>query len=339
MKLSVIVPIYNSEKYLKKCIDSLVNQTYSDIEIILVNDGSTDNSESICYQYHQNDNRVKYIRKENGGPLSALRAGISACSGDYIGFVDSDDWIEPDMYERMMEKVLKNDSEIVVVGYRTFNREKDFENTLTADGGFYDKNDINEKIIPSLINKGSLRNRSCIYLSRINKIFKKHLLLNNADYFLNDDIQLGEDNLMVISSVLDAKSLYIISGYYPYHYRIENADSLTHKYQENLWNKFISLNETVRTILIEKGYERETTQLSYEYVVHTVVSLINIRRGIKNKRTAVDMIKEILKHPEIAQGIGEVIRNESRFDKKIFLRCIAKKRIRLLYLILKLVYS
>ena len=103
--ISVIVPVYNVEKYLRQCLDSIINQTYRNLEIILVDDGSTDSSGIICDEYAQIDARIKVIHKENGGLSSARNAGLDVCTsgGDFIAFVDSDDWLEPDMYERLYE--------------------------------------------------------------------------------------------------------------------------------------------------------------------------------------------------------------------------------------------
>lgn len=116
-KLSIIVPIYNVEKYLDKCILSILNQDYKDFELILVNDGSPDRCEEICNKYLLNDRRVRLINKANGGLSSARNAGLDIAKGEYIGFVDSDDWIEKEMYSTLMEIVEKNGSDIVQCEY------------------------------------------------------------------------------------------------------------------------------------------------------------------------------------------------------------------------------
>ena len=102
-KISVIVPVYKVEPYLRKCLDSIVGQTYQNLEIILVDDGSPDGCGAICDEYAAQDKRVRVIHKANGGVSSARNAGLTAATGEWIGWVDSDDWIEPDMYERMLE--------------------------------------------------------------------------------------------------------------------------------------------------------------------------------------------------------------------------------------------
>ena len=114
MKISVIVPIYNSEKYLNKCIESLLNQEYKNLEIILVNDGSTDYSESICKSYMLKNKNIKYFYQQNSGVSSARNLGLANSSGDYIAFVDSDDYIEKDMFMKMVSEMKNNDCNVVV---------------------------------------------------------------------------------------------------------------------------------------------------------------------------------------------------------------------------------
>ena len=110
--VSVIIPIYNVEKYLKKCIESVINQTFSDLEIILVNDGSTDNCKEICEDYKSKDNRIKFIHKSNGGLSSARNAGIQVATGDYYTFIDSDDYIMSDMIEQLVYMAQLTDADI-----------------------------------------------------------------------------------------------------------------------------------------------------------------------------------------------------------------------------------
>lgn len=115
-KISVIVPVYKVETYLRKCLDSVVNQTYRNLEIILVDDGSPDNCGAVCDEYAAKDGRIQVIHKENGGVSSARNAGLAVATGDWLGWVDSDDWIELDMYEYMLKSALEQDADIVVCG-------------------------------------------------------------------------------------------------------------------------------------------------------------------------------------------------------------------------------
>lgn len=115
--ISVVVPIYNVENYIKKCVDSILSQTYKNLEIILVDDGSPDNCPQICDEYAQKDSRIKVIHKENGGVSSARNIGMENARGKWIAFIDADDWIEEKYFEKMLDRVKTNDADIVLCGY------------------------------------------------------------------------------------------------------------------------------------------------------------------------------------------------------------------------------
>ena len=116
--ISIIIPVYNVEKYIRQCLDSVINQTYHNLEIILVDDGSTDASTEICKEYERMDSRIRYIRQENGGASKARNIGLELATGAYIGFVDSDDWIEADMYEAMIGLLEKENADLVCCAFR-----------------------------------------------------------------------------------------------------------------------------------------------------------------------------------------------------------------------------
>lgn len=127
-KISIIVPVYNVERYLNRCVDSIITQTYKNLEIILVDDGANDSSAKICDEYKQKDNRIIVIHKKNGGLSDARNAGIDAASGKYIGFVDSDDWIENKMYEDLYNIITKHNANIAICGFcRTANQNEKIE--------------------------------------------------------------------------------------------------------------------------------------------------------------------------------------------------------------------
>ena len=122
-KVSIIVPVYKVEKYLRKCIDSIINQTLKDIEIILVDDGSPDNCGKICDEYAAKDTRIKVIHKENGGLSSARNAGMEVAEGEYIGFVDSDDWIETDYVGELLFCLIQSESDMAICSIRHENKD------------------------------------------------------------------------------------------------------------------------------------------------------------------------------------------------------------------------
>ena len=135
-EISIIVPVYNVEKYLENCIESILNQTFKDFELILVDDGSTDNSSKICDIYEKKDSRIKVIHKNNGGLSSARNAGLDIACGKYVGFVDSDDYIHYQMYEKLYSQIIKNKADISICG---FQKVKEFEKGLLSTHKFYEK--------------------------------------------------------------------------------------------------------------------------------------------------------------------------------------------------------
>lgn len=127
--LSIIIPVYNVENYLAQCLDSVLNQSYSNIEIVLVNDGSTDKSADICESYAKKDSRIKLIHKENGGLSSARNTGLESISGEYVAFLDSDDWLEPDAYSVLMAPFLKfGDLDVSRAEYREVYLDREIDN-------------------------------------------------------------------------------------------------------------------------------------------------------------------------------------------------------------------
>ena len=121
--ISIIVPVYNVESYLERCIESILNQSFKEFELILVNDGSTDSCKDICNEYKTKDKRIKVIHKENGGLSSARNAGLDIARGKYIGFVDSDDFINKDMYKTLFNTIQDNNSDMIICDYYKVNEE------------------------------------------------------------------------------------------------------------------------------------------------------------------------------------------------------------------------
>lgn len=137
-KVSVIIPVYNVENYIHRCLNSVISQTYDNLEIILVDDGSTDDSGRICDEYKEKDGRVVVIHKENGGQATARNLALDIATGDYIAFVDSDDYIEEDMFYSMMNEFIYNDVDIVVCGYKEVDERRVIREEKAKDSGTFD---------------------------------------------------------------------------------------------------------------------------------------------------------------------------------------------------------
>ena len=169
-KISIIIPIYNAEIYIDRCLESLINQTYKNIEIILVNDGSIDKTEEICLRYIKKDNRIVYKKIENQGPLIARKSGFEIASGDYITTVDIDDYIDKRMYERLITVAMSEDADIVQCGYASVYNNKVISNHCNKNLSNFD----NSRICTSYYYESN----GNISYTLWNKLFKKQLFDN-----------------------------------------------------------------------------------------------------------------------------------------------------------------
>lgn len=262
--VSVIIPIFNVEKYLAMCVDSVLAQSYPNLEIILVDDGSPDCCPKICDKYDATDERIKVIHKQNGGLVSAWKAGFKLSTGKYIGFVDSDDWIDYDMYERLMDVAAKADADIVACNFireeASGSRMKGAKERQILQAGEYNQDRIKHEILVGLINNKMGRVMSP---NRVTKLFKRQLLDNNI-CFCDNEISYGEDLVVTFSCVCDAKRIIIMNDFYPYHYRI-NQLSITNQYDSKRINQINRLQYQITRIAEVKGCEI-TEQLANNYI-------------------------------------------------------------------------
>ena len=225
MTISEIVPVYNADKYLEKCIDSILGQTYKNMEIILVDDGSTDNSPLILDEYAAKDCRIRVIHKPNGGAVSARNAGLQIARGEYVGFVDSDDWIEPDYLEKMVK--IQRDTAVDIVVTSHFHDIGEDANIVSSNfqTGIYTK----EQILPTLLYSGHFFEYG-LQPHMVTKLFRKEILLK-TQMCVDGRIVIGEDAAVVYPSVLEAEKIYI-SDICGYHY-VQHSGSVTKRENSN----------------------------------------------------------------------------------------------------------
>lgn len=222
MKLSVIIPIYNSEQHLKRCLDSVMTQRFTDFELLLIDDGSTDSSFEICQSYAQNDNRIKVFQKQNGGPGAARNLGISESKGEWIVFIDSDDWVDPNHLESLTDDI-EEGIDFVMHGRYDLKKFKKYRNEIEV---------IEVKDTQVLFNELHLTPNGQI----CSKLFNSKIIKNNRIEFV-PEIRMSEDVLFILSYLTKSARMKY-RDLYTYHYEL-NPDSLSQKQKWNFVSNYL----------------------------------------------------------------------------------------------------
>lgn len=280
---SIIVPIYNTEKYLEQCLDSLIGQKYKNYEIILVDDGSTDKSADICDFYQSKYENIKVIHKKNGGLVRARKTGIDAAVGDYIGFVDSDDWVDLNLLAEVKDILNKYNPEIISfnVMLECSNRQEKQQNSIPD--GYYGKRELEEKIYPIMLyNRNENFYNFGIYPSVSNKIFARHLIEKN--HCKDGRITMGEDAACTYASLLEAESLYMMPQFF-YHYR-QNENSMTNQYDAGRFEKYKILLEYLDEVLDDSRYDLKRQKIVHQgfRMKHAILNESKAPAGFLEKR-------------------------------------------------------
>lgn len=235
-KISIIVPVYKSELYLNRCIDSILNQSYNDIELLLIDDGSPDLCPKICDEYAAKDKRIKVIHKTNGGVAAARNTGLEIASGEYITFVDSDDWIEPNMYQSMMEIAAHYNCDVVMCDcVKDFDDHSEIYSHDIRDG-FYNSEQLKTEYYPHLLIMENIEYPATI--SNWLCLFKRQ---NNMPRYV-EGVRYSEDWLFGAQMMYNADSFYYMKGESFYHYCM-NPTSATHTFTIDKWNDYKKLYE------------------------------------------------------------------------------------------------
>ncbi len=279
--VSIIVPVYNCEGFLPECMQSLLNQTYNNIEIILVDDGSKDSSGGMCDQFAQNHDNVVVIHQVNSGAAKARQVGVSNSTGDYIMFVDSDDQIEENYIETFISIEGKYHCDIVIGGYKYFKNGKKNECKPFFPEGEYSKIDLENTIYPQMLSATPFHT-SGIFPTMWGKLYKASIVKNNLKA-LDSGIYWGEDGCFVYSVLPDCKSIYITENTgYIYQY---NECSVTNNFKPELLDDNIKLKAFYENLSIEKNINI-SSQLD-EYMAHvcagTVITALLSKNSVSNR--------------------------------------------------------
>ncbi|WEY90764.1 glycosyltransferase family 2 protein (plasmid) [Bacillus subtilis] len=323
--VSVVIPVYNAEKYLSTCIESVLNQTLRELEVVIVDDGSKDSSKKIIQEYASKDNRIVPIFQENQGVSIARNNALDKAKGDFIVFVDADDRVHEDAYESMLNAITHYGVDIVFseVTWEYEDKSKNFIKKFSIDANqpiFRDK--IKQIILVDFLYNGS-------YGGVWNKMFKKSFIEGN-DLRFPPNKSLGEDWIFCLEAFTHCNSTYYIDTPY-YYYRQVNDGSLMRKYNPHLFESYIESN-TLERYSKRWGIFDEKIQLD----LARRKCFVAVNGCIQNEfkpdcnstiKQKMSLISKIVSHPEVQKSAQIALRNEKSFPKKVYLNMIKRKSV------------
>lgn len=328
-KISIIVPVYNVEKYLNKCLDSLVNQTYKNIEIICVNDGSTDNSLDILNEYANKDERVIVVNKKNGGISDARNVGIVKVTGEYMMFVDSDDWIDLEICEKSLDVMIKYSVDVVMCSYIREYAGKSLPKIIFNEDCYFNENETRYQLYRRLFGLYGEQLRQPENADAIvtawGKLYKSKLIIDNNIKFV-DTKKIGtcEDALFNIEVFQYVKNSYFLNKCF-YHYRKDNL-SFTSCYRESLniqWNNlYILMQNQIKENNLDATFNEA---LSNRIALNMIGLGLNTVYSTKNFFGRYNELKKIVKSTKILEAIDKLDLKYFPLHWKVFFLCIKYK--------------
>lgn len=291
--ISVIVPVFNAEKTLYTCISSLKEQTFTDLEIILVNDGSTDSSMKVCDELVRKDTRISVYHVENGGPARARNIGLEHASGEYIGFVDADDFVSKHMYQTLFKAAQKDNADIVLCSYCEINgkNKRDIKHNFGEQK--YTGAEIKDKLLSQFYCS------DIVGLSSLwNKLYRKSFLDEHA-LRMDEALIRAEDYWFNFEALMQARCVSTIEDVL-YYYQ-DNPQSIMHKVRENQFENWVKNRKKLLKYNESLGFELDRQQFYYRFVYNVSVYLLELAKCKNN-----DKIKEILNDEFYLRAVKQV---------------------------------
>lgn len=330
--ISIIVPVYNVEKYLEQCIDSLVNQTYKNIEIIIVNDGSTDSSGELCDKLAKRDSRINVVHKKNAGLGFARNTGLEFVKGKYVTFIDSDDFADVDLIENLYNEIILNNADTCIGGFKRVNDDGKVLYKEKYKSVTYSGNEVVQELLLRIL--GSSPEKSdAIRMSVWNVLFSVEIIKNNNLKFCSERKYISEDLIFDIDYYQHSKKTSIINSC-AYNYRVNN-NSLTMKYRDDKFVKCRFLYNEVCNKIKESSLSSDAIlrlQRQYFVNIRTCISQENIKVSRLNYNSAIKNIDLICNDKQLQTIIKEYPKNKIGIKQCVFLGLIQLKMSKILYL-------
>lgn len=299
--ISIVIPIYNVEKYLKRCLDSIESQTYNNIEIILVNDGSKDNSLNICKEYQKKDKRIKIIDKVNEGVSVARNAGLEASSGQFIGFVDPDDWIEPNMYESMYRTINDYNCNIAFCNYSKDKKISNLSKTFKFKKNVLGKLDIIDNLMSNMIGIEDIIPKYYNVMGCVWRCLYKKEFIDKYKIRFKPGITIMEDLVFTIEALIYCDKVCIDHNVL-YHY-MQNKSSSLHAYNQKMWLDQIMVHEILENMLKEADLdEYMRNRLDSRYIAMAACSIGNeVYKSNEKMKKKMELVKYIINDEKLKE--------------------------------------
>lgn len=297
--ISIIVPVYNVAPYLERCVSSLLGQSYEHFEVILVNDGSTDESQAICERFARSDARVHLVVKENGGLASARNVGMGYAAGDYIGFVDGDDWVRPDMLQRLADIARTVRPDMIRFGYQKMLGGKVTGTyALPYPEGLCEGERLKALQLDTVSYEPALDYSRARILSAWGGVYRRELLEEADILFVSEREILNEDYLFVLQASLAARSIYICRE--AFYYYDTRANSITTVYRTEMYRRKQALYERYRALLAGRGNDYNA-RLACFYIDCVYACIVNECTSQKPAGSAIRAIRTMLEDRRLKQ--------------------------------------
>lgn len=320
--ISVVVPVYNVEKYLRECLDSILAQTYQNIEVILVDDGSKDSSGVICDEYAQRHENFRVVHKENAGLGMARNTGLEYVNGEYVTFLDSDDWLEPDMIQQLYNGIVSQNVDVCKAGFRRVTNEKEVLFERSYQDEYYPGEYARLELLPRMIGSSPSQHDSiemcvCAVLYKVSHI-KQHALR-----FPSERELISEDLVFNIDYMQFADGACTIS-YSGYNYRM-NLGSLTTSYRPDRFQACCYFYSEMKKKILDLGYENTTIlRLQRMFFIHVRMSISQERMSVSKLpvKQGISNIRKICKDPVLIGTIAEYPVHRLEWKQALFLKLI-----------------
>lgn len=329
--ITIIVPVYNVEKYLERCVESLLNQSYANIEIVLVDDGSKDSSSQLCDKYRKQHPKIKVVHKENAGLGMARNTGLENASGEYVTFVDSDDWASPDLILHLWESMSSQHVDYCKSGLQRVTHDGKVLSTSQYEQVTYLGKDAATKLLPRMIGSApdshdSIEMCVCCVLYKLGIIQEHNIRFPSERVLISEDLVFNIEYMQHCDGACTTSDL-------DYFYRMNDV-SLSHKYRPDRLEASVSFYMYLRNRLADLGYDRNTMfRLSRMLFIYVRMSIVQEKKSISGleKKTSIENIRRICLNNTVQEAIVEYPIRQMGIKQRTFLHMVQHCQASILY--------